>query len=250
MYIMMPTDTYKISKVFLPLKDSNGVDVATSLYSVTDPRTLSGTVEQAFEFSSTDDLEVGDSILIGSTTSPFVMNTIVSAGNGRYKTSLKIQENLNTTIIIKENFSVFKTIALEEGLYKFNNHEALIVSVSFSNVRISFDGLKARYDELSSTVDIKAKNDEAIKSVLAEFSYKPDFFRYLDMNQIRELIVLKMIMWLTKGTDLYEDSKQDYIDHKTEISNIVKVKTGETIENPEVIDEGAEPYSFKWTPRA
>jgi len=249
MYLMNSTDSLKINKVFLPLYDSDGKEVQVNLYTETVGQVFEGIVKAPFEFESNDSFELADNILIGYDNTTFYPNVITNVGDNVYRVAKKIEQGINEDINIKQNFSIFNTIALPEGLYYFANNEALIISKVFSNLRISFTELNARFDELAKNIDLEAKNDEAIKSVIADFSYKPDFFRYLDLNQIRELVILKMLLWLTFGTDNYEDSSNNYNNYKKDMINVIKIQVEGNIENPEVIDEGVT-YEWKWKPRA
>ena len=243
---MKPTDTLKVYGAELPLYDKDGNEVVVGV-TITNPIDIVGVVTSPFEFTSASDLDVGDNIEVQSETGVYYPNTVISVGD-TYRVSKKLESRVSDSVGIKLDYQVLTITALPEGLYTFSNNEILLIADRFINIRISFAELNARFDELSKTVDLEVKNNEAIKSVLADFSYLSNLFSYLDMNTIRELIILKMIMWLSAGTDRYEEDKNNYMYYKKNVELSISVNsTDGSMDNSEQTDHSD---GFGWNVRA
>jgi len=250
MLIMTSSQSIKVGEVLGPLYDSSGNEVDTGLYTITNGTEHTATVIDVFKFSCTDSFDEADNILIGATSDTLAQNSIIEVGDNTYRVAKSIKHDIHSTIIVKDNFVTFTTVNLPEGLYYFQNNVALVISRTFSNTRVTYTDVLARYDELKDTEDIEAKNNEAIKSVIADFSYKSDFFRSLDLLQIRELVMLKILTFVTKGTSAYEDAKDNYNEYKKDMISIIKVEADGTISNPDVIDDSTSDGTFRWFPTA
>jgi hypothetical protein len=242
MWLAKKGDTLKINQFEGRLYNVDGTVVDPLLYTVVQTPPVLATVVSAFSFSCLDAFDKADNILIGEDTQ--LPNTIINVGD-TYQVAKKIFEPIGTDLFITRDY-VELTVNMEDGLYYIGNNEALIISNIFSNIRISFTELNSRYDSLTENVDIEAKNNEAVKSVIADFSFIPNFFRILDLNQIRELVILKMLVFLTVGTEEHDQALIDYKEYKDNVINWIQVNTDNSIDNPEVVGDGGDYFNFSW----
>jgi len=201
-------------------------------------------------FSSNTSFVKGDSVLIKETDGILRQNVIEEVGDDVIKLQERLQSfDSGVTITVKPDFVSITLNMSEEGIYYFTDNEALIISTTYFNIQIPFGAVSNRYANLKQDSNMPLMNQEAKYSVFADFSFDPLFFRKLDMGQLRELVLLKMLAILE------DELPEDFIKHQTNYDNFkqsvvnILAITEEGEIDPNIIDDPESAYftmNFTW----
>jgi len=232
--------------------DYQSEEVAAGLFTATSPVSeLSVAVVDGYILTITGTYENGQDILITGSDGVSRDNVVKYAS----ATKIELAERLNnvddSTVTVAKNYYSIVFSSIPEGLYFFADHEALLINDTFVNIQVDVSAIKARYKNFNND-SLEIYNEEAIKSVLADFSFDATFYRIIDLNQVRELIILKILTFAVASDDK-EGALKDYTDFKLIINNKLKLSEGKTIEDKEVVldpDDDGSGGGITWGLRA
>ena len=227
MIIIKPTDTFRKIKFDGKVYDSSGNEV--SGFASVAPSDLPG--------SNTSDprgfiLEVpgntfiiGDTIIVTEDDKIERDNVVENVGKDGF---IKMRDALENTdpqnnIEVRNKAHIVTATDIEEDIYTFSDNEALLVSKSFANVHISLSDLINRDKRIPHSYDIIGQSQEAVKSVYADFSINPTFYKTVDLSQLRELVILKMLSFYeaSLGDSTLVFYRNQYSNFKKKVFNLM-----------------------------
>jgi len=216
----------------------------TTDFTVISPTTLSSCAVVSplvIEVGAVHGLEVGDSINITGSDGIARQNIVKAVGTTNIELEERIYPSTDTAVDIYINFyKITFTSNVDEGLYRFSDNVGLIIHDSFVDTTINYSNLHVRALGVDKNVNMASLNDEAKNSVIADFSFEPLFYTKVDMLQIRELLLLKMI-WFISDADNKDRAKKDYTDYFNNVRNIIEVNQSNDEMSPD-ITEGEDIY--------
>jgi len=159
------------------------------------------------------------------------------------ETTIQLEDNItpsNSTSITLE--VDFYTITLNlstntvDELYYFSDNEILIVSEHYLNLYISYSSLYSYWSGLSRNINMVKLNQEALKFVLGSFSSSPDFYKKLDSNNIRNAVILQMLVMVISDLSARQDAIKNYEDYIDKMYAIIS-RDSSNIVSPDPTDD-------------
>lgn len=211
MILVFPGATFDYEHNY-PLLDEDGAALSTDYYSVTSPTFTAATKSDRFMFTLTDitGYESGDQITVKQ--DGFETNNVIAqidkAGK-RIRLETPVFESSSTFLVAKGKYSYLIKNNCPEAFYRFKNGESILVRSAIQTMTIDYASVITR--DLSLTTQLtpgtfKNTNKEALNAVYADLCYLPKVWNVIDVGQLRELIVLKIL-------ELAERSKNDATKH-------------------------------------
>ena len=239
----------------IPILNEDGTEVDESLYEISEEGTfeevsMTDKLTIVLDGESTSSFELGDNVIVSVNGFEYPnVITIVNPTSKQYKISKPIIQYTGE-IKIKKNFFVYTLSSnLPNGYYHLTNNELIIINNSFLNITIDYNTLITKDKRCSSLLepsDIPSYNKTGLDEIYADFSYIPDFHRYLDGPVLKVLLCKKILALIEEshwdGSSRYKESYNSAKDKY--ILNFKTDKEGKT-EVEEQIEESNGGWSFR-----
>ena len=184
-------------------------------------------------------IESGDDVFITGSDGIKRKTFVKNVGLTTIELEDTIKPSNSTSITLDVDFYSI-TLSLSQNtqdeMYYFSDNEILIVSEHYLNIYVSYSSLHAFWGGLDRNNNMDKLNQEALKFVLGSFSSTPDFYKRLDSNQIRNAIILQMLVMITDDLTLRQDNIKNYNDFISEMYSLIE-RDNNGIVSPDITDD-------------
>jgi len=182
-------------------------------------------------------LDIGDSISLIDNSGLEFRTYVTEVGTDVIKIEDKIIKNkFGNTFTLKKDFYTITFNNIPNGFYKFNTNEAIIVSDNYINLYVTYSELNTYQSAIPQSTVMEKLNIVARDSVIADFSMATDFYKYVDVAQIKELIIRKMLVLIAVDINNRKFYQDDYEKYYEKVFLIIKGRNdGST--HPDPTDE-------------
>lgn len=215
----------------LPILKENGSELSTDYYHITDTAFEDAEIIDRFtlQIDTVDlDYQAGDEIELN--IDGFIFKNIISQINPTdFKIKLKEELPFDAVSVQVKRDYYFYNIHNDcpNGFYRFKNYETILIKDEFQAVKINYSELIFANKRLMGIIypgDLPHLNSGALSAIYAEFSYLGDPWNILDLGQMKQLMLRKILENCEKSNFSGEFQFSEYYNSlKKEIINHIKV---------------------------